>query len=209
MKRVADEAGDVDSAGVYYMSVEAFEARAPEEAPVRPGRKRMWFSLRPVEIDFLEKAPRITDVQCDVRLPRAEVWKYFTDPTTWPRWFPGVRTAAYLGDPPYGVGTIRVANVSGCHFEETMLAWDEGRRWAYRIDRASVPLAKAQIESSEFEDVAEGTRVHWRLALDPGIVMKLSAPFFRGTVERVLERALRNLEELVAREGPSASAAGD
>lgn len=75
-----------------------------------------------------------------------------------------------------------------------MLAWDDGRRFAYRIDRATVPLAKAQIESTDLEDCDAGTRVRWTLAIDPGWMMTLAAPFFRRTVQRLLERAMANLE---------------
>ena len=154
----------------------------------------MWFDLRPVELDFLDNAPRTYVVECDVALPRSEVWKAVIDPPTWHEWFPGVRSASYLGDPPYGVGTVRVADVAGYRMEETMLAWDEERRWAYRIDRATVPLAKAQVESTELEDSGTGTRVRWTLATHPGILLRVTGPFFQGIVQRLLERALRNLE---------------
>ena len=75
-------------------------------------------------------APRIHVVECDVRLPRMEVWRALIDASTWNEWFPGVRSASYRGSPPHGVGTVPNADVSGRFFEETMLAWDEGRRFA-------------------------------------------------------------------------------
>ena len=78
--------------------------------------------------------------------------------------------------------------------EETMLAWDEGRRWAYRIDRSTAPLAKAQLESTELEDCGAGTKVRWTLAIHPGLLLRFTGPLFRRTVQRMLERAMRNLE---------------
>ncbi len=156
----------------------------------------MWFQLRSVGMDFLELAPRIYVVECNVALPRKQVWEAFIDAPTWPAWFPGVRSASYRGDPPHGVGTIRLADVSGFLMEETMLAWDEGRRWAYRIDRSTAPLAKAQLECTELEDLGAGTRVRWTLATHPGILLWLTGPFFQRTVQRLLERAMRNLERL-------------
>jgi carbon monoxide dehydrogenase subunit G len=150
--------------------------------------------MREVGLEFLEEAPRITVVGCEVALPRWEVWDALVDPPSWREWFPGVRSARYLGDPPYGVGTIRVADVGGHRMEETMLAWDEGRRWAYRIDRSTLPLAKAQLECTELEDRGSGTRVRWTLAIHPGILLRVTGPWFRGTVQRLLERAMRNLE---------------
>ncbi len=154
----------------------------------------MWFELKPVGLDFLESAPRITVVECDVDLPRQVVWEALVDPATWPEWWPGVRSASYVGAPPYGIGTRRFADVGGWRMEETLLAWDEGRRWAYRIDRSTAPLAKAQLESTELVDHGAGTRVRWTLATHPGLLLRITGPFFRRTVQRILERAMHNLE---------------
>jgi carbon monoxide dehydrogenase subunit G len=154
----------------------------------------MWFRMRPVELDFLEKAPRRIAVEGVVALPRDLVWQALVDAPSWPEWFPGVRSAGYLGDPPYGVGTIRVADVGGWRMEETMLAWDESRRWAYRIDGSTAPLARAQLECTELADHATGTRVTWSFAIEPGLLLRLTGPFFRGTVQRLLDRALQRLD---------------
>ncbi len=156
----------------------------------------MWFQLRSVGMDFLQHAPRIYVVGCNVALPREQVWQAIIDAPTWPAWFPGVRSASYRGNPPYGVGTTRVADVSGFLMEETMLAWDEGRRWAYRIDRSTAPLARAQLECTELEDRGSGTHVRWTLATHPGMLLWLTGPFFQRTVQRLLERAMCNLERL-------------
>ena len=159
----------------------------------------MWFQLRSVEMDFLEQAPRIHIVESDVALPREVVWRAFADSATWQHWFPSVRSAAYLGEAPHGVGTTRISHVGRFRFEETMLAWDEGRRWAYRIDRCTFPLAKAQLECTDLEDRDGGTRVRWTLAIQPGPVLSLTPPaFFERTVQRLLERALQQLEAFSA-----------
>jgi len=159
----------------------------------------VWFQLRSVEMDFLEEAPRIHMAESKVDLPREVVWGAFADSSTWPQWFPSVRSAGYLGEAPYGVGTTRISHVGRFRFEETMLAWDEGRRWAYRIDRCTFPLAKAQLECTDLEDCGTGTRVRWTLALQPGPVLFLTPPsLFEGTVQRLLEAALRRLEAFAA-----------
>ncbi len=80
-----------------------------------------------------------------------------------------------------------------------MLAWDEGRRWAYRIDRSTAPLARAQLECTELEDRGSGNHVCWTLARHPGMLLWLTGPFFQRTVQRLLERAMCNLERLNTR----------
>lgn len=126
-----------------------------------------WYSMTPVELDYLDAAPAVWNMTAEVAAPRQAVWDAFSDPTTWKDWFPHVEEAHYDGAPPYGVGTIRRSNVAGALHIETMLAWDELSRWGYRVDRATVKLSTAQIELNEFSDSPGGTKVDWIIACDP------------------------------------------
>ncbi len=60
----------------------------------------MWVAMRSVEMDFLDSAPKRWVIERDVAAPLADVWRTYTDPTTWSQWFPGVAWARYHGDPP-------------------------------------------------------------------------------------------------------------
>src|SRR5437660_1592490 len=82
------------------------------------------------------------------------------------------------GGAAHGVGARREATVGGHRYEETILVRDEGRRWGYRIDRATVPIATAQVECTEFEDRGTGTRLRWIVAHDPRMLMWCASPFF-------------------------------
>ena len=161
----------------------------------------MWFTLRKVGLDFIDVAGRTYVAECDVRAPRMDVWNAFTDPSTWCEWWPGVTSASYGGaSPPYGVGTFREATVGGQRFEEYIVAWEPGRRWAYYIDRATLPLATAQLECTEFEDRGSGTRVRWILALDRRLLMWLASPFFPRIMDSLFRRAMTNLDAYIARQ---------
>lgn len=154
----------------------------------------MWFPLRSVGLDFLETAEKRYVMECTLAAPRSAVWEAYTDPETWRHWFPGVEAAHYRGPAPYGVGTVREATVSGHRYEEVMVAWEEGERWAYVIVGASVPIAHAQLECTDFEDCGEGTRVRWTLAVDRRLLLRLLAPLFQRHLQRLFERAMGNLE---------------
>ena len=154
----------------------------------------MWFTLRTVGMDFITTARRTYVVECDVKASRVDVWNAFVDPTTWHAWWPGVRSASYRGPKPYGVGTFREAAVSGQRYEEYVVAWEEGVRWAYYIHRATLPIARAQLECTEFEDVEDGTRVRWILAQDPRLLMWFVSPFFRRIMEGLFRQALARLD---------------
>lgn len=75
-----------------------------------------------------------------------------------------------------------------------MLAWDDGVRWAYRIDRTTLPVSSAHVESTEFEDDGSGTLLRWTLAANPRLMLRLTGPFMEGLLQRLLTRAARNLD---------------
>ena len=126
------------------------------------------YDFRPVDSSFLETAPTIYQCICTTPLPRADVWKAFSGAETWPDWFPQCDRIAYEGKMPPGVGTVRRSWFGDVIFEETMLIWEEGSRWGYRIDKANLKIAEAQLELTEFEDLPDGgTRVIWTMASEP------------------------------------------
>lgn len=159
----------------------------------------MWFQMRKVGLDFLATAGKVYVTEGTLNAARPDVWAAFVDPTTWRNWWPGVQSASYRGaSRPYGVGTFREAIVGKQRYEEYIVTWDEGRRWAYYIDRATLPIATAQLECTEFEDSGNGTLVRWTLALDPRVLMIVMAPFFPSIMRALFSRAMRRLDDYIA-----------
>lgn len=172
--------------------------------------------MRREDLSFLERAPVRHVFTAVVAAPRDAVFAAIADPPGWPAWFPGVRSARYASPPPHGVGTIREADVSGTRWVEEMIAWQDGRRWAYTVTEASTPLAAAQVEVFDLEDAVldvpgtdtpAATRVTWTLAIEPRLLQKLSAPIAPLIMRRVFERAMANLEAKLRAAPPSASVA--
>jgi len=151
-------------------------------------------AMRKEDVTFLERAPVRHVFERAVAAPRATVFEAIADPTGWKHWFPGVRDARYRGAPPYGVGTIRESDVSGTRWVEEMITWEPGRRWAYTVLDASAPVASAQVESFELDDVPGGTRVRWTLAIEPRFIQRLAGPIAPLIMARLFERAMANLE---------------
>jgi carbon monoxide dehydrogenase subunit G len=152
-----------------------------------------WFELRKEDLSFLERAPVVVACEAEVEASCAAVFDAFADPTTWSSWFPGVREASYPSGPPHGVGTVRAAHVGGTQWIEELIAWDTEARFAYTVTRATVPIARAQVESFDFERAAAGTRVRWTLACEPRLLMRLGAPLAPRVVRLVFQHAMANL----------------
>jgi uncharacterized protein YndB with AHSA1/START domain len=167
----------------------------------------MWFVLRREDLGFIGRAPIVHVVEAGLAAPRAAVFAALAEPAGWPRWFPNVRAARYTSAAPHGVGTIREANVGGTSWVEEMIAWEPDARWAWTVLRASVPFARAQVESFELVAAPAGTRVRWTLALEPRLLARLGAPFLGRAVERLFERAMHNLDGLLRRDAAGAAAA--
>jgi carbon monoxide dehydrogenase subunit G len=160
------------------------------------------YELRKEDLSFLTRAPVVHAFEAEVAAPRDAVFAALADPTTWTRWFPGVRSARYGSAPPYGIGTIREAEVSGTLWVEEIIAWDPGRRWAYTVTSASAPIARAQVESFDLADAPAGARVRWTLAFEPRLLLKLSGPLAPIVMGGVFRRAMRNLSIYLG--GPAA-----
>jgi carbon monoxide dehydrogenase subunit G len=159
--------------------------------------------MRREDIGFLARAPVVHAFEAGVAAPREQVFAALADPGTWSRWFPGVKQARYGSPPPYGVGTIREADVSGTRWVEEMIAWDTDRRWAYTVTSASAPVATAQVESFELDDGPRGTRVRWVLALEPRLLMSMTGPIAPLVMGTLFRRAMRNLEAFLASPSPA------
>lgn len=166
---------------------------------VKSGAPDMWFDMRKEDLGFIGRAPVLHLSEGTVPAPRRRVFAAFTDPQSWPHWFPNVRAASYAGAPPYGVGTIRQAHVGSTHWVEEIVAWEDDAHWAWTVTRASVPFARAQVEAFEFSDVGDATRVRWTLALEPRLLARLGAPFAPRVIKRLFGRAMQNLSAYVQR----------
>lgn len=180
--------------------------------------------MRKEDLTFLERAPVRHVFSAVVAAPRAAVFAAIADPEGWHAWFPGVRRARYASPPPYGVGTIREANVSGTRWVEEMIAWQPDRRWAYTVIEASTPLASAQVEVFDVADVAPAaggpggavgaggvggsvaTRVTWTLAIEPRLLQRIAAPIAPLVMRRVFSSAMRRLEVHLGGAPPAAGA---
>lgn len=151
-------------------------------------------TLRAVDLSFLTSAPRVFTFTGQVAAPRAAVFAAISDPSGWKSWFPAFTSGAYRGRPPHGVGSIREVRLTGgATFRETILAWDEGTRYTWRVDQAAPPIATALVE--EWTCSGDGpTTVTWTFAVDPTVLFSVVLPLAPRVMGALFTRALRALE---------------
>jgi hypothetical protein len=156
------------------------------------------FALRNEPISFLDTAPRRWTYAAPVAADPAVVFAAITaDPSTW-SWFPGMTGGGYRGAGDPGVGSIREARQGPSIYRETILAWDAPKRWVYRVDETTIPIAHALVEEWTIEADGDGSIVRWAFAIDPRPLFVVMLPLAPRAMGRVFRRAMRNLSASLA-----------
>lgn len=160
------------------------------------------YELRSEGLAFLGNAPVVHVFEGDVAAPREAVFALVSDTSSWRRWFPGFRRGEY-GESETRVGTPRRIVIGpGVRLEEHVAAWDEPSRYAYVVERTSVPMAKALVEAWDLAAIdmpgapGGGTRVKWTFAADPGWMLRITTPLAPVVFGALFRAALRRLERL-------------
>ncbi|NUU20561.1 MAG: hypothetical protein HOV68_03440, partial [Streptomycetaceae bacterium] len=109
------------------------------------------------------------------------------------------RWLAADADGGHRVGARReVRLVKPVVFEETVMAYEEPTRWAYRVDTATVPMCHALIEEWAVEEHGTGSRVTWTFAADPRPLIAVTLRLMPWAMGSTFRRAMRNLDRKLA-----------
>jgi hypothetical protein len=164
--------------------------------------------LRPEPLAFVNSAPLRLSYRAPMSASAKCVFLELTeDAARWPQWFREVSSASYAGLPPYGQGTGRRVRLrGGVRYVETILAWEEGERLAYRVEESNLPGLDAQIEEWRLEPLPEGgCMLYWTMAVDGAPALGLLLSGLRAPVGRAFRRAAARLDGLA---GPRNTASG-
>jgi uncharacterized protein YndB with AHSA1/START domain len=158
----------------------------------------MQHPLRSEDLSFVERAPLVVRAEVTVPASPEAVWPAFADASVWPQWFTGMQGAHYTSPAPHGAGSTRTVHVGPMIADETLLAFEPGKCFAFRVDAMNLPLLRALVEVVRFEPASGGTRVVYRQAFDPRPWLRPFAPLFRGAMQRGLARGLAGLAPWLA-----------
>jgi len=156
--------------------------------------------LRDVGLEFLDSAPYRFVFEAEVEAPRPDVFAAISaDPSTWTLWFPGLDEGSYDGPGPHGLGSTRRVRLGPDVYRETMLAWDEPARWAYRVDESTGDLARALVEDWTLHEHDAATTVRWIFAIEPGPEIGDAMAAAEPVIGGVFEIAIENLSARLTR----------
>jgi hypothetical protein len=144
--------------------------------------------LRTVELDFRNPARFVFEALFPRR--RRPCSPISDNPSTW-TWWPGHEGGAYETPAPHGVGSRREMHMGDSQYRETILAWDEPTRWAYRVDESADSLIDALVEEWVVEGDGERSTVRWTFAVDPD--MEAAIPAAKTMISDMFNQAWQPL----------------
>ncbi|MCX5300117.1 SRPBCC family protein [Streptomyces sp. NBC_00193] len=147
--------------------------------------------LRPVGLDFIEVAPTRLVFAGRATAAPEEVYRALAEEVEgWPSWFRAVTGARPMDG---GAGrAIRLAG--GVRFEETIMAADPERRYAYRVDKTNAPGIQALLEEWRLTPSGSGTHVQWTFAADGPPTVRLALAAARPALGHSFRSAVRALD---------------
>jgi hypothetical protein len=159
----------------------------------------MRFHCEPVGLDFIERAAYRFENTVELEAPPDAVFDLFADGESWPLWFKDIKRVVWTSPEPKGVGTTRTVTLTTMTVDEHFLAWDRGRRFAFRFEAASLPLCRAGVEDYRLEDLGGGrARFFYGVYLDPSILVRIAGPIARAQFRGMFRSAAEGLRTYVA-----------
>jgi uncharacterized protein YndB with AHSA1/START domain len=151
--------------------------------------------LREVGLDFIETAPvRLVFTQEMSAAPETVFRALAEDVPGWAEWFSAVTLAR-----PFDDGARREIRLKGGgRFEETILATKSPEVYAYRVDVANAPGARALVEEWRLSPAGTGTRVRWTFAADGTTPFRLTVRLARAGLGRAFRDAVTALDRRLA-----------
>jgi uncharacterized protein YndB with AHSA1/START domain len=119
-------------------------------------------------MEFFDEAPARLVAEVEIAATPDDVFAAFEDADSWPRWALPIKRVEWTSPPPFGVGTTRTVTMIGGVGKEVFIAWERGRRMAFRFTETSMPNTAAFAEDYQVTDLGGGrTRVRWVMAMEP------------------------------------------
>jgi hypothetical protein len=135
----------------------------------------MAFALTPADADFLTSAPQRYSYPMDLPVPAEQVWAVLSGAAPFD-FVRGLRIN-WTSPAPRAVGATRHANgaYGAIRIDERYFIWEDGRRTAFYVTSANVPLFRRFAEDYLVEPTTDGCRFTWVFAVEPRAPRLLAA----------------------------------
>ncbi len=161
----------------------------------------MTFPCEKVGVEFFDSAPTCHRAVVEITASPEQVFAVFLDAEAWTRWAFPITGVDWTSGFPIEVGSTRTVHMRGglVGYEE-FVAYEHGKRMAFRFNEASKKGIPAFAEDYQVTELAGGRcRVEWTMAMDTGrgessLVSKVSGPIMSFMLKRMLRKFGRLVE---------------
>ncbi len=161
----------------------------------------MTYQCEKVGLEFFEVAPTRYEASVEIAATPDQVFDAFLDADAWVEWAMPITGVEWTSGFPIEEGSTRTVYMKGgiIGYEE-FIAYEHGKRMAFRFNEASKPTIKAFAEDYQVTDLGNGkVRVDWVMAMQtakegPAFVTKLSGAVMGFMVKRMLGKFGRLVE---------------
>jgi hypothetical protein len=164
----------------------------------------MWFVVAPA--DLLEAPNLPFRFELDAVLPAApaQVFAVLAEPSTWPSWYADMKRAHWIIKNPRGVGSLRQVDLAMLSARERFLVWQPGRRLAFTVTEASLPLVDKLVEDFVLQPTNAGTtRLTWRIHYRPTWWLRPLHAVMRLVFGRLFARSVDGLAAYLSKVAPA------
>ncbi|WP_441959632.1 SRPBCC family protein [Mycolicibacterium houstonense] len=162
------------------------------------------FALESADADFFTTAPHIFTYHKRYAAPPERVWESLVSDESLAAWGPSVKRVNWLTPRPFGVGSAREVTLAPgvVRVHETFFRWDEGRRYSFVVEHASIPSLRRFAEDYLVEPAGDGqTQFTWVVAIEPkpafAIPFKALAPVLKAAFGRLASDGQRYFDKQV------------
>jgi hypothetical protein len=156
------------------------------------------FACQRVDMRFFATAQIRFTNSIEINATPERIFAVFEDAESWPVWAPAIKKVTWTSPKPFGLGTTRTVEMQGgiAGYEE-FIAWEPGKRMAFRFNEASMPGIDAFGEDYIVETTANGCRVTWTVAMSPVGFNRFVMPLNKPIMKLVFGWFLKNLKKYV------------
>jgi uncharacterized protein YndB with AHSA1/START domain len=124
--------------------------------------------MPPMTLADLDRAPFRFTATAVLPCTPLRLFEEMAEPERWTTWFPLMRRARWTSQETARVGARREVTLLGLgRFEETILAYEPGRRFAFTMIATTSPLPRQMAEDYRIGDVDGRARLDWTVASAP------------------------------------------
>jgi hypothetical protein len=159
-----------------------------------------YYECRRIELQEFTDRPQPIFSSKNLPVSPAQLFASFGSAEDWETWVPIIDSVTWTSPQPFGPGATRsVKTTDGATAKEEFIAWEPGKRIAFRFNETTNARLQALAEDYRVEETDTGCRLTWTMILEikgiPGVVMRLFAPVMRWNQRRFLRRLAALLEQ--------------